>query len=97
MSVEQTATLALPARMDASTLPQTHAELLSRRGADLDLDASAVDRFGAQALQLVLSAFTTWAEDGFRLRVSDPSETVRASFDQLGCAEQLNVALEDAA
>lgn len=78
--------LALPGRMDASTLSQTYADIVQRRGADLDLEASQVDRFGAQALQLVLSALATWREDGFRLRVLDPSEAVRSAFDQLGCA-----------
>lgn len=87
----------LPARMDASTLPQTHSDLLSRRGADLDLEASQVDRFGAQALQLVLSAFASWREDGFRLRILDPSEAVRAAFDQLGCASVLDLQEESVA
>jgi len=84
-----TAVIELPARMDASTLPRIHADLLERRGADLDLEASQVDRFGGQALQLVLSAFATWAEDGCRLRLVDPSESVRNSFEQLGCAHRL--------
>lgn len=87
----------LPARMDASTLPQTHTDLLSRRGADLDLEASQVDRFGAQALQLVVSAFATWREDGFRLRVIDPSDAVRTGFDQLGFASDLDAHGEIAA
>jgi len=80
----------LPGRMDASTLPATHAEIVRRRGADLDLEASQVDRFGAQALQLVLSTFATWREDGFRLRILDPSPAVRTAFDQLGCASALD-------
>ena len=79
----------LPARMDASTLPGTLADIALRRGADLDLEGSQVDRFGAQALQLVLSAFATWREDGFRLRILDPSPTVRTTFDQLGCTPVL--------
>ena len=87
----------LPARMDASTLPQTHSDLMSRRGADLDIEASKVDRFGAQALQLVLSAFASWREDGMRLRILDPSEAVRAAFDQLGCASALELQEETAA
>ncbi len=87
----------LPARMDASSLPQTHSDLLGRRGADLDLEASRVDRFGTQALQLVLSAFASWREDGFRLRILDPSEAVRTAFDQLGCASVLDGQEETAA
>ena len=89
MSGDAPDVLVLPGRMDASTLPETHADIVSRRGTDLDLEASQVDRFGAQALQLVLSTFATWREDGFRLRVLDPSPAVRTAFDQLGCAPSL--------
>ena len=87
----------LPGRMDASTLTETHADIVHRRGADLDLEASQVDRFGAQALQLILSAFMTWREDGFRLRILDPSTAVRSAFDQLGCGPVLDEQEEIAA
>ncbi|MBX9615132.1 MAG: STAS domain-containing protein [Brevundimonas sp.] len=87
----------LPGRMDASTLTQTHADLIQRRGTDLDIEASQVDRFGAQALQLLLSAIATWRDDGFRLRIVDPSDAVRTAFDQLGCAPILNAQTEIAA
>lgn len=87
----------LPGRMDASTLIETHADIIRRRGADLDLEASQVDRFGAQALQLILSAFATWREDGSRLRILDPSAAVRTAFDQLGCAPVLDEQEEIAA
>lgn len=90
MSANPPDVVALPGRMDASTLPETYADILRRRGADLDLEASQVDRFGAQALQLLLSAFSTWREDGFRLRILDPSLTIRTTFEQLGCASVLD-------
>lgn len=79
----------LPERMDAATLAAVQAEILGCRGADLDLDASAVNRFGGQALQLVLAAFKTWREDGFRMRVCDPSDPVRDAFETLGCAPHI--------
>ncbi|AQR62559.1 hypothetical protein BZG35_13570 [Brevundimonas sp. LM2] len=97
MTLDATDVLALPGRMDASTLTETHADLLRRRGADLDLEASQVDRFGAQALQLMLSSFATWREDGFRLRLLDPSPAVKTAFDQLGCAPVLDQQEEIAA
>lgn len=90
MDVPAPDVVVLPARMDASTLPETHADIVRRRGADLDLEGSQVDRFGAQALQLVLSTFATWREDGFRLRVLDPSPAVKTAFDQLGCKPALD-------
>jgi len=75
--------------MDAATLAAVQAEILSCRGADLDLDAAVVNRFGGQALQLVLAASRTWSADGFRLRVSDASPAVRDVFDTLGCAAHI--------
>jgi len=90
MSLHMPDVLVLPGRMDASTLTETHADIVRRRGADLDLEASQVDRFGAQALQLILSTFGTWREDGFRLRILAPSQTVRSAFDQLGSAPALD-------
>jgi len=90
MSVQTPEVFVLPGRMDASNLPEAHADIVRRRGADLDLEASQVDRFGAQALQLVLSTFATWREDGFRLRILDPSPAVKTAFDQLGCAPMLD-------
>jgi len=97
MSLLSPDVFALPGRMDASTLPQTHADIVQRRGRDLDLDASRVDRLGAQALQLILSALATWREDGFHLRILDPSDAVRGAFDQLGCAPILIAQKEIAA
>jgi chemotaxis protein CheX len=97
MSFPAAETFVLPSRMDASTLTQTHADLLERRGHDLDLAASQVDRFGAQALQLMLSAFATWRDDGFRLRIVEPSDAVRGAFNQLGCAPILTAQEEIAA
>lgn len=97
MDFPATDVFVLPGRMDASTLTQTHAELVQRRGSDLDVEASQVDRFGAQALQLLLSAIATWREDGFRLRILDPSDPVRTAFEQLGCAPILNAQTEIAA
>jgi chemotaxis protein CheX len=94
MDIPATEVLVLPGRMDASSLTQTHAELVQRRGSDLDLKASEVDRFGAQALQLMLSAIATWREDGFRLRITEPSEAVNNAFEQLGCMPILNAQKE---
>ena len=76
--------LILPGRIDATTLGGLLAALKDRRGADLDVDASMVDRIGGQGLQLVLSAFRTWREDGRRLRIVDPSPNFLAAVDRLG-------------
>jgi chemotaxis protein CheX len=48
--------------------------LISRRGADLTVDASHVRRVGAQCLQVLLSAEATWKADGMRLSLDNPTE-----------------------
>lgn len=48
--------------------------LLSRRGAPLVLDGSAVERLGAQCLQVLLAARHTWEADGQPFRIETPSQ-----------------------
>ena len=48
-------------------------ELLSARGSDVILDASAVERLGTQCLQVLLSAAATWRSDGACLSIEEPS------------------------
>ncbi len=47
--------------------------LLSRRGTPLILDGSAVERLGAQCLQVLLAARQTWETDGQPFRIETPS------------------------
>lgn len=47
--------------------------LLERRGGDLLIDASTVERFGAQCAQVLLSAAKTWSSDGYTLSIINPS------------------------
>lgn len=48
--------------------------LLAQRGSELMIDASRVERLGAQSLQILLSAISTWHADGYSLEFVDPSE-----------------------
>jgi anti-anti-sigma regulatory factor len=81
---EATQTYQLPGRIDSSTLPAIVEALRERRGVGLDLDGSAVDRIGGQGLQLLISAMATWAQDGHRLRVVEPSAALLANTERLG-------------
>ncbi|AQR63111.1 hypothetical protein BZG35_16715 [Brevundimonas sp. LM2] len=74
----------LPCRLDSAALLSCLADLLERRGAPLILDGSAVERLGGQGLQLLLSAFKTWREDGQPLRLQSASEALLAGMRQLG-------------
>ncbi len=49
-------------------------DLLAQRGSDLMIDASKVERLGAQSLQILLSAISTWHADGVSIEFIDPSE-----------------------
>lgn len=48
--------------------------LLAQRGSELMIDASRVERLGAQSLQILLSAISTWHADGLSIEFVDPSE-----------------------
>ncbi len=63
--------------------PLAH-ELLALRGRDLELDASAVQRLGAQCLQVLLSARATWDADGAAFAVVQPSDEFTSTLALLG-------------
>ena len=48
--------------------------LRSHRGTELSIDASQVQRVGAQCLQVLLAATATWKADGVRLCMVKPTE-----------------------
>ncbi|MBA4794211.1 STAS domain-containing protein [Phenylobacterium sp.] len=60
--------------LDLQAADPLRAELLALRGRPLRVDASQVSRLGGLCLQVLLSARTTWAEDGLPLRVEQASE-----------------------
>ena len=59
-------------------------EFLALRGRNVDVDASAVERLGAQCLQVLLSARRTWDADGRALTLVDPSTDFTATLALLG-------------
>lgn len=80
---------ALPARLEGGCLGASRDEILAFRGADLDLDGHAVTRLNGLGLELLLSAFHTWREDGFRLRLVDPSPCLVETFMRLDVRAEL--------
>ena len=68
-----TGVLRLAASLDLAAAAPLAADLLSLRGAPVEIDASAVRRIGGQCLQVILAAQTTWASDQQTFRISDPS------------------------
>lgn len=58
--------------------------LLAQRGAELMIDASRVERLGAQSLQILLSAVSTWHADGLSIEFIEPSESFIQSLELFG-------------
>lgn len=58
--------------------------LLAQRGSELLIDASKVERLGAQSLQILLSAISTWHADGLSIEFIDPSERFLQGIEHLG-------------
>lgn len=76
--------LELPERLDAVSLAELRTAALAARGADLDLDGSAVRRAGGLGLQFLLAARSAWDADGHALRLVEPSEPLREALTTLG-------------
>ena len=65
--------LTLPSELDIKAATPLAAEFIAARGTDVALNASQVERVGAQCLQVLLSAAATWEADGQELVVHEPS------------------------
>ncbi|QDY99020.2 STAS domain-containing protein [Nitratireductor mangrovi] len=60
------------------------AEFLKVRGKDVVVDASAVEKIGAQCIQVLLSASGTWAHDGMEFELAKPSQAFAESLETVG-------------
>jgi chemotaxis protein CheX len=65
--------LQLPEILDLRAAGPLSAEFLAHRGNHVAVDASRVQRVGAQCVQVLLSAVATWAHDGHNFEVVKPS------------------------
>lgn len=78
------ATVVLPKVLDVRAAPALASELLKMRGGDISVDASQVERLGAQCLQVLLSAQATWRSDGCVLTFTQISEGLAEGLQLLG-------------
>jgi chemotaxis protein CheX len=83
-SANQPYRIELPEMLDLRAATPLAAQLLTRRGEDVILDASAVQRLGGQCLQILLSAKATWESDGAQLRIVDSSPDFVDGLELLG-------------
>ena len=78
------ANLDLAPVLDLKAAAPLHQALMALRGRDVTVNASAVERLGAQCFQVLLSARNTWSEEGVRFAVTEPSETFVETLALLG-------------
>jgi chemotaxis protein CheX len=69
-------------------------ELTAHRGEDLIIDASNVERIGAQCVQVLLSAVNTWDADGNMLTITNVSSAFSETLSELGVQLQKSTAHE---
>jgi chemotaxis protein CheX len=81
--LREQAAITLAKTLDITAAAPLAAEFSRFRGSDLVVDASKVERVGAQCLQVLASAAATWPIDGVDLELSAPSP---AFIEAIGAA-----------
>lgn len=76
--------LELPAVLDLVAAHGLLEAFTARRGQALTVEAGAVQRLGAQCLQILLAARAAWAADGLELRLENPSPEFSAALELMG-------------
>lgn len=74
----------LPTELDIKAASPLANQLLALRGRDVLLNASQIERVGAQCLQVLLSAASTWRSDGSSLTISEPSPAFTDAIEIAG-------------
>lgn len=76
--------LSLAAVLDLNEATNLHGKLMSLRGGDLLIDASAVERVGAQCVQVLMAARKNWDEDKHSFKFSKVSDTFSKTMQLIG-------------
>lgn len=76
--------LELPAVLDLVAAHGLLEAVTARRGQALTVDAGAVQRLGAQCLQILLAVRAAWAADEVELRLENPSLEFSAALELMG-------------
>ena len=76
----------LPEVLDRRAAARLAEALLQLRGVDLDLQAAAFKRMGAQGAEVLLAAEKQWREDGVKLGLLGLTPQGREAFTRLGLA-----------
>lgn len=70
--------------LDLNEATALHGKLMALRGADLTIDASSVERVGAQCVQVLMAAKKNWDEDKLTFRFSKVSDTFSKTMQLIG-------------
>ncbi len=76
--------LQLPEVLDITCAGPLAESFLAMRGAKLAVDAAHVQRVGAQCVQVIMSAVSTWRADEMAFSLADPSPEFRDALSLLG-------------
>ncbi|MEM7597348.1 MAG: STAS domain-containing protein [Pseudomonadota bacterium] len=79
--------LYLPEHFDGTTVSQVAAELLTRRGQPIELNAERVKTAGALGLQVLASTTKQWQQDDTTFEVLNASEGLVHAAETLGIAK----------
>lgn len=82
--------LVLPERLDRDAARDLHAELLCRRGLDLEIDGALVRTAGALAAQVLVAAARDWAAEGKTLTLA-VSVPMREDLARLGLLSEFRL------
>jgi chemotaxis protein CheX len=85
-------TVVLPTVLDLKAAAPLAERLLALRGEPVALDASQVEKVGAQCVQILLSAAVTWKNDGAQLSIVDASDGFDAGLTLLGLTRDALIA-----
>lgn len=80
--------LKLPEVLDLNAAGRLHEQVLAHRGGNIDVDASEVDRIGAQCVQVLLSAVQSWRADCQDFKVVQASEAFVKTLQLLGISDE---------
>ncbi|WP_337266069.1 STAS domain-containing protein [Oryzifoliimicrobium ureilyticus] len=78
------ATLSLAPVLDLNEAAALRDKLLSMRGEDVSIDASAVQRLGGLCAQVLAAAEKTWDQDSRSLRFSAVSDAFEKTMQLIG-------------
>jgi chemotaxis protein CheX len=76
--------LSLEKVLDLNEAGSLHGKLMSLRGNDISIDASAVERAGALCIQVLASAARTWEEEKLKFTYSKISDPLGRTMQLIG-------------